>query len=63
MKAIKDTNNNLLAAIDGKGYGLDDARQAIEIIHNIRNSNLVVLKGEYYPFAKQSNSTHPFFRI
>jgi len=48
--------------LDGNGYGLDDARQAIEIVHNIRNSNPVGLKGDYHPFAKQSNSTHPFFR-
>ena len=48
--------------LDGEGYGLDDTRQAIEIVHNIRNSNPVGLKGDYHPFAKQSNSIHPFLR-
>lgn len=48
--------------LDGNGYGLDDARQAIEIVHNIRNSNPVGLKGEYHPFAKKELSRHPFFK-
>lgn len=47
--------------IDGKGYGLDDARQAIEIVHDIRNAEPVGLKGDYHPFAKKSKSPHPFF--
>jgi len=48
--------------LNSEGYGLDDARQAIEIVHNIRNSNPVGLKGDYHPFAKKSNSLHPFLR-
>ena len=48
--------------LNREGFGLDDARQAIEIVHNIRNSNPVGLKGEYHPFAKKSSSQHPFLR-
>ena len=46
--------------LNGKGYGLEDARQAIEIVHNIRNSNSIGLKGNYHPFAKKELLRHPF---
>ncbi len=46
--------------LDGEGYGLEDARQAIEIVHNIRNAVQVGLKGEYHPFAIKELSHHPF---
>tara|TARA_X000000368_G_scaffold402459_1_gene376403 strand:- start:391 stop:1359 length:969 start_codon:yes stop_codon:yes gene_type:complete len=44
----------------GRGYGLEDTRQAIEIVHNIRNKKPIGLKGEYHPFAKKELSNHPF---
>lgn len=46
--------------LSGEGYGIEDARQAIEIVHDIRNSKPVGLKGEYHPFAKKELSSHPF---
>jgi UDP-N-acetyl-2-amino-2-deoxyglucuronate dehydrogenase len=46
--------------LDGNGYGIDDARQAIEIVHNIRNNEPIGLKGEYHPFAKKTLADHPF---
>lgn len=46
--------------LSGKGYGIEDARQAIEIVHDIRNSTPVGLKGEYHPFAKSPLNKHPF---
>ena len=49
--------------IDGKGYGLSDARQAIEIVHNIRNSTPIGLKGEYHPLAKLELANHPFGKL
>jgi len=49
--------------IDGKGYGLSDARQAIEIVHNIRNSRPIGLKGEYHPLAKLELASHPFGKL
>ena len=44
----------------GNGYGIEDARTAIEIVHSIRNSEPVGLKGDYHPFAKKALSIHPF---
>jgi UDP-N-acetyl-2-amino-2-deoxyglucuronate dehydrogenase len=38
--------------LTGKGYGLDAARSAIEIVHDIRNSKPVGLKGNYHEFLK-----------
>ena len=36
------------------------ARQAIEIVHKIRNLKPIGLKGEYHPFAKKEFVKHPF---
>lgn len=36
----------------GKGYGLEAARTAIEIVHKIRNTEPIGLKGEYHSFIK-----------
>ena len=44
----------------GNGYGLEDARQAIEIVHTIRNAEPIGLKGDYHPFAAMECSKHPF---
>jgi len=49
--------------IDGNGYGLDDARKAIEIVHNIRNAKSIGLKGNYHPLALKKISIHPFNRL
>lgn len=46
--------------LNGKGYGLEDARQAIEIVHLIRNTSPIGLKGDYHPFAKKEIVNHPF---
>ncbi|PWG05481.1 Gfo/Idh/MocA family protein [Polaribacter aquimarinus] len=46
--------------IEGRGYGLEDARQAIEIVHQIRNSKPIGLIGEYHPFAQKKIAKHPF---
>jgi len=48
--------------INGNGYGLEEPRQAIEIVHEIRHSKPVGIKGEYHPFVKKSRSKHPFKR-
>ena len=47
--------------IDGNGYGLEDARQAIEIVHDIRNAEPIGLKGDYHPMAKNKLKDHPFY--
>lgn len=49
-----------MGILDGEGFGLEDARKAIEIVHEIRNSNPIGLKGDYHPFAKKALAQHPF---
>ena len=46
--------------LDGNGFGLSESRQSIEIVHEIRNSELSPLKGDYHPLAKMSQTKHPF---
>tara|TARA_Y100000385_G_C12998491_1_gene596030 strand:- start:216 stop:1187 length:972 start_codon:yes stop_codon:yes gene_type:complete len=46
--------------VEGKGYGLEDARQAIKIVHDIRNTQPIGLKGDYHPLAKYKLTKHPF---
>jgi len=36
----------------GRGFGLEDARQSVEIAYNIRNLKPVGVKGEYHPLLK-----------
>ena len=38
--------------LEGKGYGLESAREAIQTVYNIRNSEPVGLKGDYHPLIK-----------
>ena len=38
--------------LDGKGYGLHDARQSVETVYIIRNAKSVGLKGDYHPMLK-----------
>ncbi|MFT6601876.1 MAG: UDP-N-acetyl-2-amino-2-deoxyglucuronate dehydrogenase [Dokdonia donghaensis] len=46
--------------LNGNGYGIEDAAQAIDIVYDIRNSDAIGLKGEYHPFAKKALAIHPF---
>ena len=46
--------------LNGEGYGIEDSRQAIEIVHDIRNSSPIGLKGDYHPLANMKLSKHPF---
>jgi len=46
--------------LDGNGFGLAEARQSIEIVQTIRNSEIKALKGEYHPLAKHPITNHPF---
>ncbi|MEI7499291.1 MAG: Gfo/Idh/MocA family oxidoreductase [Bacteroidota bacterium] len=38
--------------IAGRGYGLKDAKQSINIVYHIRNNQPVGLKGDYHPILK-----------
>lgn len=46
--------------MDGDGYGLEDARTAVEIVHNIGNAESIGLKGDYHPFASKDLTSTPF---
>ncbi|MFA5714024.1 MAG: Gfo/Idh/MocA family oxidoreductase [Bacteroidales bacterium] len=46
--------------IDGEGFGIDVARNSIDIVYNIRNAKAVGLKGDYHPFAAKPTVPHPF---
>ena len=46
--------------LSGAGFGLDQARNSIEIVHDIRNATPIGLKGDYHPFAVKECSAHPF---
>jgi len=39
--------------LNGKGYGLSAARTAIEIVHEIRNSRQIGIKGDYHSFLRE----------
>ncbi len=41
-----------MSILDGKGFGLDDARPSIETVYHIRNSKPVGLSGDYHPILK-----------
>ena len=40
------------AVLEGNGFGLIEAKTSIDIVHDIRNSTPVGLKGDYHPFCK-----------
>ena len=46
--------------LNGNGFGLEESRQAIEIVHSIRYSNPIGIKGEYHPLVKKPLMKHPF---
>ncbi|MBR1516874.1 MAG: Gfo/Idh/MocA family oxidoreductase [Bacteroidales bacterium] len=48
--------------LSGHGFGLDDARQCIEIVSQIRHAEPIGLKGDYHPLCRLPLSPHPFHR-
>tara|TARA_B100000963_G_scaffold121937_1_gene106331 strand:+ start:10918 stop:11889 length:972 start_codon:yes stop_codon:yes gene_type:complete len=46
--------------ISNKGFGIEDARTAIEVASQIRTSNPIGLKGEYHELASKPLCNHPF---
>ncbi|HSJ69446.1 MAG TPA: hypothetical protein VK921_17325, partial [Anditalea sp.] len=46
--------------LDGHGFGLEEARNSIEIVHDIRHKEPIGLKGDYHPLASRELSKHPF---
>lgn len=48
--------------LDGNGFGLDDARKAVEMTYNIRNTPPTGPAGNSHPLAMLPLSPHPFER-
>jgi UDP-N-acetyl-2-amino-2-deoxyglucuronate dehydrogenase len=46
--------------LEGEGFGLMEAKTAIEIVHSIRTQTPSSLKGDYHPFAALTIARHPF---
>ena len=44
----------------GEGFGIAEARECINIVHDIRNAVPIGLKGDYHPLAKYPITKHPF---
>jgi UDP-N-acetyl-2-amino-2-deoxyglucuronate dehydrogenase len=44
----------------GQGFGVQEARPSIEIVHHIRNAALTPLRGDYHPLIKFPAGRHPF---
>lgn len=60
---FKDLHTRVYEGIlGGNGYGLNDVKPAIEIVHKIRNSEPIGLKGDYHPFAKFKTTVHPHLK-
>lgn len=52
-----ESYKNILA---GNGFGIEDTREAINIVHTIRNATPIGLKGDYHPLAEMPLAKHPF---
>ena len=39
--------------LKGNGFGVEEAKNSIEIVHDIRNSNPIGLVGDYHPYCKK----------
>ena len=48
--------------LNGNGFGLADARKAVEVVYQIRNAHPLGLKGDYHPLAALAQEEHPFER-
>jgi UDP-N-acetyl-2-amino-2-deoxyglucuronate dehydrogenase len=46
--------------LNGDGFELEEARNAIQIVHDIRKQTPVGAIGDYHPFVKLPVSKHPF---
>ncbi len=46
--------------LDGEGFGINDATQAIDLVHDIRNAEPAGLDGNEHPLARLPLAKHPF---
>ena len=60
-KKIEDLHTRSYEEIlAGNGFRLEEARDAITVVHDIRNARPVGLKGAYHPLAGKPLARHPF---
>lgn len=52
--------NSYKKILAGEGFGLNEAKNCISIVHDIRHSQPLGLNGDYHPFAALEKSSHPF---
>jgi UDP-N-acetyl-2-amino-2-deoxyglucuronate dehydrogenase len=46
--------------LEDGGFGLEEAKTAIEIVHEIRNAEIKPLISDFHPFCLKKLSSHPF---
>ena len=46
--------------LSGNGFGIEEARSCIQLVHDIRHAKPIGLKGDYHPLARLNCSPHPF---
>ncbi len=46
--------------LQGEGFGLDEVRDCIQIVYDIRNAKPIGLVGDYHPLAALPLTPHPF---
>lgn len=44
----------------GNGFSLEDSRQAVETVHDIRHAEAIGLNGDFHPLCKLELTKHPF---
>jgi UDP-N-acetyl-2-amino-2-deoxyglucuronate dehydrogenase len=49
--------------LNGNGFPLMEAMTAIRLVHEIRYTEPIGLKGDYHPFARLALAPHPFARL
>jgi len=53
-------NRSYEQILNGNGFSLEQAKPAVTLAHEIREKEIIGLKGEYHEFAKLTLSNHPF---
>lgn len=49
--------------LEGRGFGIGEARASIEAVHHIRTAKPKGLAGDYHPFASKPGKAHPFSAV
>ena len=60
LKEIQENIEKHKQIFLNNGFGIADARNAINIVYDIRNATPVGLKGDYHPMAALPLVKHPF---